>query len=292
MNSDEERVSWQPSTTPDVPLPVAAVVLARPEVFELATFTAHNIHLGNGRWTKPDMPAVETSAKFRAAQQVLQLAFQGDRTGLKLVDVGCLEGGYSVGFARMGFDVLGLEVRDYHFKRCEYVRRKLGLSNLRFVHDDVMNVDKHGDFDAAFCSGILHHLDTPVEFLTRLAAKVKKLLVIDTHFSVAEPSKCKVRLGELDLHEGVEGRWFNGAAEAGRDDKRKSQSAKKYTSAFWIRREQLLELLYVLGFQTVFEQFDSMAPNISQHLDVEYPQLQRGTFIGVRESCLAEPHAP
>jgi hypothetical protein len=235
---------------------------------------------------EPEVPDSRDSACFRSAEQVVNLVYPGDKSGLKLVDLGCLEGGYSVGFARLGFDVLGIEVRDYNFSRCEALRRRARLPNLRFVKDDVMNIDRYGEFDVGFCCGVLYHLENPVEFLSKLSASIKKLLIIETHFSLADNLGVKFALGELVLHEGVEGRWYKEfephTPEEVRQRKRYAWSSLHNDASFWIRREQLLELIYQLGFQTVFEQFDGLAPNIAEKLDLQYPKLLRGTFVGIR----------
>lgn len=42
-----------------------------------------------------------------------------DRSKIRLVDLACLEGGCSVEFTRMGFDVLGIEFRESNFIACK-----------------------------------------------------------------------------------------------------------------------------------------------------------------------------
>jgi hypothetical protein len=44
-----------------------------------------------------------------------------------MADLGCLEGGYTVQFARMGLQALGLEVRDVNIAACWYVQSKTNL---------------------------------------------------------------------------------------------------------------------------------------------------------------------
>jgi hypothetical protein len=55
---------------------------------------------------------METDPRFVSARRVLETVFPGDKSKFRIADLGCLEGGYTVEFARMGFQALGLEVRD------------------------------------------------------------------------------------------------------------------------------------------------------------------------------------
>lgn len=286
MDHDIERQGSSWVAAQGGAMSISDVVVTHSEARPLDGSSAHHERLTDAHPTEPEANALKKSACFRSAQQVVGLVYPGAKTGLKLVDLGCLEGVYSFGFARSGFDVLGIEVRDYNYARCEALQRRAGLSNLRFVKDDVMNIDRYGEFDVGFCCGILYHLENPVAFLTKLAASIKKLLIIETHFSMAENPKSRFKLGDLVVHEGVEGRWYkefdSHTPEHVRQEKRYAWSSLRNDRSFWIRREQLLELLYHLGYQTVFEQFDGLAPNIAENLDIRYPDLLRGTFVAIR----------
>ena len=65
----------------------------------------------------------------------------------------------------MGFNALGVEVRQSNFDACTFVKQRTNLPNLRFVKDDVLNVGKYGPFNAVFCCGLLYHLDKPRAFI-------------------------------------------------------------------------------------------------------------------------------
>jgi len=149
----------------------------------MPTFTAHNIRLDDGTFTKPDARPMHEYPRFIAARDLLNTAFPGDKTGLRIADLGCLEGGFAVEFARMGFDALGIEVRKSNFEACEFVKQRVDLPNLTFAHDNAWNVARYGPFDAIFCSGLLYHLDRPREFLRLLSSQTRRLLILDTHFA-------------------------------------------------------------------------------------------------------------
>src|SRR5262245_62065130 len=109
-------------------------------------FTAHNIRLDDGTLTKPGMSLVmEAEPWFVAARRLLETGFPGDRRAIRLADLGCLEGGYAVEFARMGFSVLGVDVRESNIEACRYVQSRTNPPNLRFVCDDVWNLARYGE---------------------------------------------------------------------------------------------------------------------------------------------------
>jgi len=91
-------------------------------------FTPHNIRLDDGTLTKPESTqSIETTPWFISARGMLDTVFPGDKSQLRLADLGCLEGGYAVEFARMGFQVLGIEVRESNIAACNYVKSKTHL---------------------------------------------------------------------------------------------------------------------------------------------------------------------
>lgn len=66
-------------------------------------FTAHNILLPNGRKTIPDSDAlISESGQMKSVSRFINLLYRGDYYGKSIVDLGCLEGGYTVEFAKMG----------------------------------------------------------------------------------------------------------------------------------------------------------------------------------------------
>ncbi len=139
-------------------------------------------------------------------------------------------GGYTVEFARLGFQALGVDVRESNIEACRYVQSKIALPNLQFVRDDVWNIANYGSFDAVFCCGLLYHLDRPRAFLDVLSSVTKRLLILQTHFSEANASPSFIhprrlrraisriiplkntattthKLSRLAQNEGLSGRW-------------------------------------------------------------------------------------
>jgi len=231
---------------------------------------------------------MESHSWFLSARRVLEVVFPGDRTNIRLADLGCLEGGYAVEFARMGFQVVGVEVRDSNLVACEYVKARTNLPNLSFVKDDANNIASLGTFDVVFCSGLLYHMDKPKSFLALLSSVTSKLLIVQTHFADAVRDAIAVNkfgLSGLDVDEGLPGRWFTEFASDADFSNREGAkwAAWENRRSFWIQREYLLQSLLDVGFDTVLEQFDSLGPDIARSmLGGYYTTDSRGTFIGIK----------
>jgi|APCry1669193181_1035450.scaffolds.fasta_scaffold11122_4 ubiquinone/menaquinone biosynthesis C-methylase UbiE len=253
-------------------------------------FTAHNIRLDNGEFTKPDIGyAINDHPWFVSAKRVLDVIFPHNRENVRLADLGCLEGGYAVEFARLGFQVVGIDVRESNIAACNYVKKNTNLPNLMFIKDDVNNIYRYGDFDIVFCCGLLYHLDRPSDFLKIASKHTKKLLILQTHFSLESESNPKYAfsnsLSALTENEGLSGRWY---AEFENDAAFNNREALRWSSwenrqSFWPRREYLIQAIYEAGFDLVMEQYDSLAPNIAEEmLHGYYCVNSRGTFVGVK----------
>jgi 2-polyprenyl-3-methyl-5-hydroxy-6-metoxy-1,4-benzoquinol methylase len=263
--------------------------------FELdITFTAHNIRLDNGTFTKPEVGiSMEADPWCAAALRILDTVFPGQKSELRLADLGCLEGGYAVEFARMGFQVLGVEVRKENFAACQYVKANTDLPRLDLVCDNAWNINQYGSFDAVFCCGLLYHLDRPKKFLEILSSVTKKLLIVQTHFSTDQVSR-KFPLSDVTENEGLRGRWYT---EFATDDAYQNREKSKWSSwdnrrSFWIRRDHLLQTIQDIGFDVVLEQFDGLGANIVESMNSGYYHTDdRGTFIGIKASAHEGPRS-
>jgi hypothetical protein len=82
-------------------------------------FTSHNILLDRGVQTWPENGFLLADDPWCvSAKRILEVVFPGDKRHFRIADLGCLEGGYAVEFARMGFQVLDVEVRESNMAAC------------------------------------------------------------------------------------------------------------------------------------------------------------------------------
>jgi 2-polyprenyl-3-methyl-5-hydroxy-6-metoxy-1,4-benzoquinol methylase len=273
-------------------------------------FTAHNIRLDDGTFTKPEVGiSIGDTPAFQAARRILDVVFPGKKAHLRLADLGCLDGGHTVEFARLGFQALGLDVRQGNIEACRYVQSKVNLPNLEFVLDNAWNIAKYGNFDVMFCCGLFYHLDKPKAFLDILASLTKRVLILDTHFSEAKDSPSLIqprrfrkvvakvlplqhnattthKLSYLTENEGLRGRWCSEflTKRAFRDRENRRLASWDNQRSFWIQREYLIGAIQEAGFDVVLEQFDGLAPNIAHTMTQgRYRIHGRSTFIGIKD---------
>jgi len=213
------------------------------------TFTAHNTELDDGSQTLPGRPLLAGNGTCRAALRDLELAFP-DRAlhgrPVTVADLGCLEGGYSVAFARAGYDVTGYEARAENIACCRYVMDRVALPGLAFVKADVRDVvvqAREGEWDAVFCCGLLYHLDDQVAFLNGLGKATGRLLIVQSHVATEPDAE----------HEGYRGRWVA-------EQNRNRWAAWRNERSFWLSKEALLAAIQAAGFGLAFEQHDGKAP--------------------------------
>lgn len=255
-------------------------------------FTAHNIRLPGGEETFPGAPPIADRPQAVALLRTLDIAFDGRVEGRSIVDLGCLEGGWTVEFARAGFDALGLEARRLNIEKCEYVADRLNLPNLRFVQDDVHNVERYGPFDAVYCSGLFYHLDDPSAYLRTLARCTRRILLLQTHFATTDELAAaqamdgmttveRHGLSPLTSHEGVVGRWYPEYPEGEDDESVERRLWASYGNhrSFWIEKRHLIQALRDAGFSPVYEQFDFVRNNVT---DDYIEQLDRSLFVAYR----------
>ena len=275
------------------------------------TFTSHNIRLDDGSLTKPEGGmSMDAHPWFLAAKRIIDATYPGDKAGVRISDLGCLEGGYSVEFARLGMQTLGLDVRDANIAACRYVQERVNLPNLEFVQDDVWNLEKYGPFDITFCCGLFYHVNRPRQLLELLSRVTKRLLILQTHFSEAKDSPPLIRprrfrrlvsrllplkqtgttthkLSTLRVNEGLPGRWVPEfrSKRAFHDRANRRWASWDNRNSFWVQREYLLQAIRDAGFDLVLEQFDALGRDIGFEMTKgTYRSSSRSTFIGMKSS--------
>jgi len=255
-------------------------------------WTAHNIRLNDELTTRPDTPDFEKDTRLKAIDRIFRLIF-GDSygNGLRIADLGSLEGGYALSMANRGASVVGLEARKANFEKLQLVQNHFGLGNLHFELRDVKDFHEHnfGTFDAVLALGILYHLDEPVQWLRQVAQATKRVIVIDSHFAPSDQNaldRIDPRLAALSPIEKVtvgggiySGRWFR-EFEPATDPEGQLWASYSNWQSFWLTKESLVRAVRDSGFDLVLEQHDYSA-DIFDRLNVEFP---RTILVGVKLS--------
>ena len=213
---------------------------------------SHNIHLGHGVWTITDRQATQNSHLRQVIQQAadaVRLPFDG----LRVLDLACEEGAYSIECARRGATVLGVEGRGDNVERARFAAHALGLESCEFAQADVRDLTRadHGGFDLVLNVGILYHLDAPdlFGFMERVAQMCDGVMLLSTHHARWPLMRRRYR-----------GRTYRGAlfSEHRPSDSPEERMAHRRASldnatSFWLTRASLVNLLADVGFTSVAE---------------------------------------
>ncbi|MCW3082648.1 MAG: hypothetical protein JWP12_14 [Bacteroidetes bacterium] len=238
---------------------------------------SYDIPLPHGIWTKGNLQIPHTRLK-----RIVQLS--KDLVGkplseCRVLDLGSLDGQFSIEFAMQGAQVLGVEIREASISKAIFCRDVLGLKNLEFRQGDArdISVATHGMFDIIICSGLLYHLTAgdAIALINKMHEMSNKLAIVDTHIAL-EP-----------IHPyGKDGVSYHGVLQI-EHDKKDEQSLKATRlwaswdnpESFWFTRPSLVNIFTKAGFSSVYECF---AP---AHVNFGKPGIEhkdRCTFVAIK----------
>jgi SAM-dependent methyltransferase len=214
-------------------------------------WTAHNIRLGEDLFTRDSSASGDEWRVLRVRQLVHDLI--GPISGLRVLDLGCLEGLYAIEFALQGAEVVAIEGREANIEKARFAKETLALDKLELIQDDVRNLsaEEFGSFDLVLCIGLLYHLDAPdvFVFLEQLGSVCTRLAIVDTHIALAARATRDYR-----------GRQYAGLSfvehsPAASDEEREQHlwASLDNIESFWPTEPLLLRALSKVGFTTIAE---------------------------------------
>jgi SAM-dependent methyltransferase len=221
-----------------------------PGWWDLLPFTTHRIPLA---------PGIETAAAGVNALEDVRTdlvveACGGSLDGRSVVDLGCLEGGFTLAFAERGAQLaLGIEAREVSVRRCELARDLLGLTAAEFVEADIKDeLAKREAFDVVFAAGILYHVADPAAFLVTMREACSGVALIDTH--VAREDEATHGCSEVVTRSAGErtyrGRMFAEYASDVSDSEKDELlwAAWSDVDSFWPLEDELVAMIHDAGF--------------------------------------------
>ncbi|MCG8074182.1 MAG: class I SAM-dependent methyltransferase [Candidatus Thiodiazotropha taylori] len=238
-------------------------------------WTAHNIALPGGIYTIGPHASVMDIRRGDYFVEIAMAIFGEDLRNLAVLDLGCLEGGLSIQFARLDVHVDGVDIRGDSIAKARTAADILELNSLRFFEGDVLNLPKielRNTYDIILCAGLLYHLDAKDQFpfLRSLAERCSGIIIVDTHISHEA----------VDVFEGSEGLILSGRfiQEGGTsaEDRRTAMWASwSNNRSFWLTEQSLSNALYTAGFSLVTK---ATQPTF------RWPWKDRKTWIAFRGS--------
>jgi len=238
---------------------------------------SYDIPLPYNIWTKGNIQMPHTRLK-----RIVQLV--NDTVGkplseCRVLDLGCLDGQFSIEFAQQGATTLGIEVREANVKKAIFCKEILNLNKLEFQQEDARNISKetHGMFDAIICSGLLYHLTASdsIQLISKMFEMSNKLVIIDTHIALEPKSTyCKDNI-----------EYFGSSFKEHKKNDTQTQKANKLWASwdnhesFWFTRPSLVNILNKAGFSSVYECFSPPHVNFGRQ-GVECKD--RCTFVAIK----------
>ena len=168
---------------PIPPVPLTAADIQR-GIEDLSPWF-YPFELGDGLRTISSVPD-EVADIFPTRLEMMERAVRG-HFGTRLpeidcLDIGCHEGFYSLGLARMGVRrVTGLEPREDNLRRARFVARATGIANVEYVQGRVEELAARGEvYPLTLFLGVLYHVMDPMLCLRNVSAATGELCVIET----------------------------------------------------------------------------------------------------------------
>lgn len=247
---------------------------------QFGPWTAANIPLAHGIVTNPQRSGPHLLLR-RTVQTIADLSMK-PWNQLRILDLGSLEGFYSLEFASQGAEVVAIEGRESNNAHARFAAEVLEFRNVEFITDDVRNLspEKYGQFDVVFCSGILYHLAgaDACRFLASVTKVCKRLTILDTQVGLKPDHSIR-----------WEGHSYSGFVfrEHAPEDTPEVKASKKWASlenetSFWFTKSSLLNLLRDVGFTSAFE---ILSPNVFDYSD----RLTFAAIIGERQTSSMSP---
>ncbi|HEY1769572.1 MAG TPA: class I SAM-dependent methyltransferase [Chthoniobacterales bacterium] len=160
-------------------------------------------------------------------------------TARRILELGALEGGHTVGLSRLpGVEhVLGVEGRETNYRRALAAKKVFAINNADFLLGNLeeLSLRALGLFDVIFCCGLLYHLPRPWELVKQFSA-VAGGLFLWTHYASEDKASDPI-LSYHGYHQ----------PEGGLDDALSGLSG----NSFWPTLESLCTMLADFGFAEI-----------------------------------------
>ena len=196
----------------------------------------------------------------------------------RILDLGSLDGMFSIEFAQQGAETVGIEIREENIKKAVFCKEVLKLNNLSFIQGDArsISVESNGTFDAIICSGLLYHLSASEAIgLIAKMFSMSRLVIIDTHIALDANEKFVSGPNEY---------WGKSYREHKSSDSQDKKAKRTWASwdnneSFWFTRPSLINILNNTGFSSVYECFTPTHLNYGkQGLEC----FDRCTFVSIK----------
>ena len=127
--------------------------------------------------------------------------FGGSAKGLRILELGPLEGGHTYKLEKLGAgDLIAIEANVEAYLKCLITKELAGLKVAKFLLGDFVEYLRHDEtrYDLIFCSGVLYHMLDPVDVIKMIAARTDRVFVWTHYYSDKLPHSTKAVVVERD----------------------------------------------------------------------------------------------
>jgi 2-polyprenyl-3-methyl-5-hydroxy-6-metoxy-1,4-benzoquinol methylase len=225
---------------------------------EYGPWTAHNLELAPDVFTIAPGPPDRAQQRASLYLKLANIFLRRHIRGMRILDLGCLEGGISLYLAQAGARCTGVDIRAGHLVKAKFAASAMGLGRrCHWIEADVTDVNfwkKIGQFDLVICSGLLYHLDAPdiVPTLIQLrkACRTQGIALIDSNIAPAPITR--VELAGQPALWGCYWQEHNSNASP-RERMAAGWSSYHNNRAFWLTERSLVNAVVSAGFCSVFK---------------------------------------
>lgn len=187
----------------------------------------------------------------------------GGVQGLKVIELGPLEGGHSWMLEQMGAaEIIAVEASTRAWLKCLTLKELTGMSRVRFLCGDSVAYlrENPARADAIVASGILYHMTNPVELIAQIAAHTDRMFLWTSYYDaaiVASNPKLAARFGasRQETHAGFSHTIHPFHYRSTRFRLGFSGGVESYSH--WLTRDTILQALRHFGLdriETAFEE--------------------------------------
>lgn len=229
-------------------------------------------------------------ADQRPKHAAAHLGHKGRLEGMRILELGPLEGAHTWAMERLGADVTAVENNREAFLKCLVFKEVAGLK-AKFLFGDVLEYLKtSSQFDAVFCSGILYHMAEPLA-LIELITKVTDKCFIWTHYYNKEyGDKEGKRTPRRVEREGLEVTYYDLAYDTNRQANGPWWSGGTPKRA-WMEQNDILLAFKHWGFekQIIIHDHPVLLPGATFSFVAKRPPLQKLNGLATPSSrhCIA-----
>lgn len=142
--------------------------------------------------------------RFRHFMPDVLAANGGSLEGLRVLDIACNSGFWSIQCALLGADVTGFDARLELVAQANLIKRIVGVDNVEFKQLNFFDMTPEalgGTFDLVLNLGVLYHLPQALDTLERTRAMATKHILLDTGVHTTSNAAVYVRWEDpYDIH--------------------------------------------------------------------------------------------